>query len=158
MSSTTVNGKTHKLSLYRHSSGALVFGAGTVQWSWGLDTEHWGSSQVISPDMQQATVNLFADMDVQPATLQSGLVQTIAIYRFYCTGLNHYFTFQRSYIFFRMQPLPITGTATDAGGGVVASVEISVDGGYYLVSSDINAVDGNVTWSYSWASKFEWYI
>ena len=28
---------THNLTLYRHSSGALVFGAGTVQWGWGLD-------------------------------------------------------------------------------------------------------------------------
>ena len=28
---------THHLTLYRASSGALVFGAGTVQWAWGLD-------------------------------------------------------------------------------------------------------------------------
>ena len=28
---------THHLSLYRAPSGALVFGAGTVQWAWGLD-------------------------------------------------------------------------------------------------------------------------
>ena len=31
---------THHLTLYRHDSGALVFGAGTVQWSWGLDDTH----------------------------------------------------------------------------------------------------------------------
>ena len=31
---------THSLTLYRHASGALVFGAGTVQWSWGLDSNH----------------------------------------------------------------------------------------------------------------------
>ena len=31
---------THALTLYRHASGALVFGAGTVQWSWGLDGNH----------------------------------------------------------------------------------------------------------------------
>ena len=30
----------HALTLYRHASGALVFGAGTVQWSWGLDSNH----------------------------------------------------------------------------------------------------------------------
>src|SRR6516165_5995281 len=29
---------THHLTLYRAASGALVFGAGTVQWSWGLDS------------------------------------------------------------------------------------------------------------------------
>ena len=57
LSSTTVNSLTHKLSLYRHSSGALVFGAGTVQWSWGLDGAHWGGSTTTSTEMQQATVN-----------------------------------------------------------------------------------------------------
>ena len=31
---------THHLTLYRAASGALVFGAGTVQWTWGLDAEH----------------------------------------------------------------------------------------------------------------------
>ena len=29
---------THTLTLIAHASGALVFGAGTVQWSWGLDS------------------------------------------------------------------------------------------------------------------------
>src|SRR5450755_2302400 len=52
LSSTTVSGvqpfidygslvgtgtETHHLTLYKAPSGALVFGAGTVQWSWGLD-------------------------------------------------------------------------------------------------------------------------
>ena len=50
-----------------HASGALVFGAGTVQWSWGLDATHdRGSARRSTPRMQQATVNLFADMGVQP--------------------------------------------------------------------------------------------
>src|SRR6185436_14971454 len=54
-SATTVNGvnklidygstyatgnATHSLTLYRHPSGAFIFGAGTVQWSWGLDSHH----------------------------------------------------------------------------------------------------------------------
>ena len=30
----------HHLTLYRAPSGALVFGAGTVQWAWGLDSHH----------------------------------------------------------------------------------------------------------------------
>jgi hypothetical protein len=39
--STVANGTaTHTLSLYRASSGALVFGAGTVQWAWGLDNQN----------------------------------------------------------------------------------------------------------------------
>ena len=64
---------THSLSLYRHGSGALVFGAGTIQWSWGLDTYHDIPGPAADRRMQQATVNLFADMGVQPATLQPGL-------------------------------------------------------------------------------------
>jgi hypothetical protein len=31
---------THHLTFYRASSGAIVFCAGTVQWSWGLDPHH----------------------------------------------------------------------------------------------------------------------
>ena len=89
LSSTTVNGDpilqdygstyatgvaTHNLTLYRDPSGALVFGAGTVQWSWGLDSNHDNGSAAPSPAMQQATVNLFADMGVQPpdAAVRSG--------------------------------------------------------------------------------------
>ena len=69
---------THHLMLYRAPSGALVFGAGTVNWSWGLNSNHDNPFGFVNPDpdpnMQQATVNLFADMGVQPSTLQSGLV------------------------------------------------------------------------------------
>ena len=60
---------THHLSLYRAPSGALVFGAGTVQWAWGLDNRTNGGA--VDPNMQQATVNLLADMGAQPATLCS---------------------------------------------------------------------------------------
>ena len=63
----------HALTLYRHVNGALVFGAGTVQWSWGLDAVHDGTATPTRLEMQQATVNLFADMGVQPATLGAGL-------------------------------------------------------------------------------------
>src|SRR5258705_12758321 len=72
----------HHLSLYRHASGSLVFGAGTVQWIWGLDTHHDTNVDVGSttPDVniQQATINLFADMGTQPATLQGSLVAASA--------------------------------------------------------------------------------
>ena len=44
--SKTSRPQTHSLSLYRAPSGALVFGAGTVQWSWGLDvTNAWNNSR-----------------------------------------------------------------------------------------------------------------
>ena len=35
---------THHLTLYRHQSGALVFGAGTVQWSGAHDTHPDGTT------------------------------------------------------------------------------------------------------------------
>ncbi len=48
---------THRLTFYKHSSGALVFGAGTVQWSWGLDENHDRVGMPADLRMQQATVN-----------------------------------------------------------------------------------------------------
>jgi hypothetical protein len=62
------------LTLYRHSSGAWVFGAGTVQWAWGLDSDHDRGGAPADLAMQQSIVNLFADMGVGAATLQTGLV------------------------------------------------------------------------------------
>ncbi len=67
---------THNMTLYRAPSGARVFGAGTVQWAWGLDDYRTGTT--IDQNMRQATVNLFADMGVQPVTLPAGLTAASA--------------------------------------------------------------------------------
>ena len=68
---------THSLTLYRHASGALVFGAGTIQWSWGLDNNHDrqpdGVTDYTNQSVRQGTVNLFGDMGAQPMTLQADL-------------------------------------------------------------------------------------
>ena len=68
---------THHLIMYRAPSGALVFGSGTIQWSWGLNSQHDNPFGFDNPNpdvnMEQATINLFADMGVQPATIQAGL-------------------------------------------------------------------------------------
>jgi hypothetical protein len=77
---------THSLTLYRshtvdalgNPKTALVFGAGTVQWSWGLDGNHDRGGSLPDARMQQATVNLLADMGTQPGSIQSGLVTTTA--------------------------------------------------------------------------------
>ena len=47
--------------------------------------------------------------------------------------------------------MTISGTATDAGGGVVAGVEVSTDGGttWHPVTT-MSAPNTSVTWSYSW--------
>ena len=151
MSSRTANNRTHKLSLYRHNSGALVFGAGTVQWSWGLDGNHFGGSSVVSPEMQQATVNLFADMDVQPATLQAGLVAATKSTDFTApvTALTVPPNNSAGSV---GTDITIAGTATDVGG-VVGSVEVSTDGGLTWRPATISAPDAAVNWTYTWTPQ-----
>ena len=161
MSTTTYNGApvlqdygsnyasgtaTHHLTLYRAPapSGALVFGAGTVQWSWGLDGHHDGGTTTPDVRMQQATVNLFADMGVQPATLQSGL--TAATASTDKTPPTSAITAPAAGTNVQSgTPVTITGTATDAGGGVVGGVEVSVDNG-----TTWHPATGRGSWSYTW--------
>ena len=138
---------THHLMMYRAPGGALVFGAGTVQWSWGLNSNHddpFGDPQPPDPNMQQATVNLFADMGVQPATLQSGLVPASASTD--RTPPTSAITSPASGSTVSTgNAVTISGTASDGGGGVVAGVEISVDGG-----STWHPANGRASWSYTW--------
>jgi Domain of unknown function (DUF4082)/Fibronectin type III domain/Bacterial Ig domain len=167
LSSTTVNGletfvdygthvvekslATHSLSLYRAPSGALVFGAGTVQWSWGLDnTNAWDggstdpSGHAPDPNMEQATVNLLAEMGAQPATLQSGLVA--ATKSTDTTPPTATVTSPTAGQQLKSgQSVTITGTAADTGGGVVAGVEVSTDGG-----KTWHPANGTTSWNYVW--------
>jgi hypothetical protein len=168
LSSTTVSGveiftdyashtgtgpATHNLTLYRAPSGALVFGAGTVQWSWGLDnTNAWQisttdpSGNPPDPNMQQATVNLFADMGAQPSTLQSGMVaatkstDTVAPSSLVTSPAAGSTVADGSKV-------TISGTASDAGGGVVAGVEVSIDGG-----ATWHPASGTTNWTYTWSA------
>ena len=152
---------THHLTLYRHASGALVFGAGTVQWAWGLDAHHDTETGVppervnenttrvgVDPNgpdrnVRQATVNLFADMGVQPATLAPDLVRAEA-------------SDDREPPVSRIDeprtgsslppgPVQISGAAHDRGGGRVAAVEVSVDGG-----ATWHPAEGREAWRYEW--------
>ena len=67
--------------------------------------------------VQQATVNLFADMGAQPATLQSGLVAATASTDTTAPDLDDHLAGRRRDGPRRRSRSPITGTATDAGGG-----------------------------------------
>ena len=132
---------THNLTMYRAPSGARVFGAGTVQWGWGLDD--WNPAGNPSDrNMRQATVNLFADMAAQPATRQSDLSAASAT-----TDATRPTAIVSSPPASAADGTRITlsGTASDAGGGVVAGVEISTDNGetWHLAT-------GTTAWSYSW--------
>ncbi|MEO8062817.1 MAG: DUF4082 domain-containing protein [Pseudomonadota bacterium] len=134
----------HALTMYKHASGARVFGAGTVQWAWGLDANHDRAGTPVSLVMQQATVNLFADMNVQPASLQAGLsaqspssdsaAPTVTIIA-PVAGAN-----------VPQNGLVISGSASDVGGQV-AGVEVSTDGG-----TTWHPATGRGTWSYSWTT------
>jgi hypothetical protein len=148
---------THHLTLFRAPSGALVFSAGTVQWAWGLDANHDtetgipperanGSNIRIGVDLkgpvraiQQATLNLFADMGVQPTTRQEGLVAAAA-------------STDRTPPASRVNggaaravgngAFEVTGVASDTGG-VVAGVEVSVDAG-----TTWHPAEGTTRWRY----------
>ncbi|MBD3781902.1 MAG: DUF4082 domain-containing protein [Micrococcales bacterium] len=133
---------THSLTLYRAASGALVFGAGTAQWSWGLDSySNDTGTETVSKDIQQATVNVFADMGIQPLTRQSDLVAatkttdttaptaTVSAMTGATVGTA----------------TTLSGTAVDSGGGRVAGVEVSVDGG-----TTWKRATGTSSWSLPW--------
>jgi hypothetical protein len=147
---------THHLTLFRAPSGALVFSAGTVQWAWGLDPNHdtetgipperaLSSNIRIGVDLkgpvraiQQATMNLLADMGAQPATRQDGLVAAAA---------STDRTPPASRVDGAAKPsgsgaFEVSGTASDAGG-VVGGVEVSVDGG-----KTWHPADGTTKWRY----------
>jgi hypothetical protein len=134
------NTVVHHMTLYRAPSGSLVFSSGTLQWAWGLDDNHDNSSPGPDTRMQQATVNLFADMGVQPATIRPGLV----------TSTKSTDTTPPSSAITPIPgaqvnlPVTISGTATDVNG-IVGSVELSTDGGQTW-----NPANGREQWSFVW--------
>lgn len=153
---------THHLVMYRHQSGALVFGAGTVQWPWGLDAHHdtetgvpperantWNTrvgEDPLGPEpaIQQATVNLLADMGVQPATLQEHLVPGIGSTDRTPPVTEIDAPTDGSTI---RGAVRLTGTARDAGGGVVAAVEVSMDAG-----ETWHPASGRESWWFEWSA------
>uniref|UniRef100_A0A7S4GIK2 N,N-dimethylformamidase beta subunit-like C-terminal domain-containing protein n=1 Tax=Eutreptiella gymnastica TaxID=73025 RepID=A0A7S4GIK2_9EUGL len=138
---------THHLTLYRHSSGALVFGAGTVQWMWGLDAHHDSPNGMpperanpytirvgvdrTAPDpaVQQATLNLLVDMGVHPHTPQPDLTltasstDTVAPKSEIASCQVHRLSGRDKH-----RELVCHGVAHDVGG-VVAAVEITATAG-----------------------------
>jgi len=136
---------THQLTLYRAPSGALVFGAGTVYWAWGLSDSHDLEETPTDSRVQQAMVNLLADMGVQPQTLASGLIKgqastdrTAPVSSIDAVGAV---TAGELYT--------LTGTVSDVGG-VVAGVEVSTDGGASWHPATATA--GKV-WTYTWSPQ-----
>jgi hypothetical protein len=142
---TTGSGvSTHSLTLYRAPSGALVFGAGTVYWAWGLSDNHDLQPTPTDARVQQAMINLLADMGIQPGTLQSGLVAATA-----STDATAPTSIINPIASFSAQSVvTISGTATDLGGGVIGGVEVSTDGGVNWYTAT-----GDETWTYTWSPQ-----
>ncbi|ACI59294.1 outer membrane adhesin like protein (plasmid) [Rhizobium leguminosarum bv. trifolii WSM2304] len=132
---------THNLTLYRAPSGALVFGAGTVYWTWGLSNNHDNEATPTDPRVQQAMVNLLADMGIQPGTLQSGLTATTGSAD--TVAPTSVITVPATVV--ANSTVTISGTAADTGGGVIASVEVSTDNG-----ASWHPATGDENWTYSW--------
>jgi len=138
---------THHTTLYRAPSGALVFSAGSVQWTWGLDATHDGNGAPADPRMQQAQVNLLADMGAQPATLSTGLAAATASTD--TTAPTATVTTPAAGAALpNGSSVTVTGTAADAGGGVVAAVEVSTDGG-----TSWRLASGTTSWTYSYLQQ-----
>ena len=159
--STPPGDVTHNLTLYKAPSGALVFGAGTVFWSWGLSDQHDSApygGDIANTAIQQAMVNLFADMGVQPGEADSvlaaqGLVRATASTDTVAPTTTLAITGAPTHVT-AGQAVTITGTATDDDGnpltadGQVAAVEVSTDGGSnWLVAT------GLANWTYTWTAS-----
>ncbi|MBI2823285.1 MAG: DUF4082 domain-containing protein [Planctomycetia bacterium] len=139
---------TQNMTLYRAGSGALVFSAGTVQYSWALDNRHdIYYNGATDKNLQQATVNLFADMGAQPGSLMASLIRATMS------------TDALAPVSTITSPLPgatvqagatvtIRGTSQDQGGGVIAAVEVSVDGGITW-----HPASGTTSWTYTFAPR-----
>nr|WP_246728472.1 DUF4082 domain-containing protein [Microvirga terricola] len=135
---------THNLTLYRAPSGALVFGAGTVYWAWALDDNHDNETTPVDPRVKQAMVNLFADMGIQPGTLEAGLVPATQS----TDTIKPVSTITSPNVGASItvgQTVTITGTASDSGGGVVVAVDVSTDSGVTW-----HRAIGRGSWTYNW--------
>ena len=115
--------------------------------SWGLDANHDEGPSVPDVRIEQAMVNLFADMYVQPATLVAGLVPATASTDTIAPVSSVISPTAGSIV--QGSPITITGTAADSGGGIVAGVEVgfSTDGG---TTWTWHPATGGANWSYSW--------
>lgn len=168
----------HKLTLYRNRAkdkvdvcgnnkqvsnppqSSLVFGAGTLQWSWALSSFRDGDKMDMDYNIQQATLNLFADMNVMPYKIIQDSPPTNLTQRAHYQQLvmPQSSTDYLPPVSTIMQPNRVTpdiklantrvihlyGTTYDRGGGVVAAVEVSINAGR--------------TWHQASISKDTWHL
>ncbi|KIS26983.1 hypothetical protein TV39_12935 [Arthrobacter sp. SPG23] len=137
---------THNTTMYKAASGALVFSAGTVQWTWGLDQEHDGNGAAADPRMQQAQINLLADMGAQPGTRDTALTAASASSDAAAPTVSISSPAEGAVIA-HGGSVTVSGTASDTGG-IVAGVEVSTDGG-----TTWHPAQGKQNWTYTYIQK-----
>src|SRR3989442_1957304 len=150
---------THHMTVYRHVSATntplgLVFSAGSIQFAWGVDNTHDGDLAPV-PDarLQQATVNLFADMGVQPGSLRVGLLDATASGDTAPPASTIVSVLPASLQVGTPATISRTGqdfgvgdaTSTPALLGALAGVEVSVDSG-----TTWHPATGREAWTYTW--------
>ena len=113
---TNVNGRADyaNSSIYQAPSGAWVFGAGTMSWSWALDSYNNGSG-VVDARIQQTTANLMNAFLSAPVVHDLKVTAPTAV----TAG----------------QAFPVTVTAEDESGNTVTSYSGTV----HFSSSDTSA-------------------
>lgn len=125
---------------YPHlTSTSLVFGAGTIQWSWALSEKRDGSKIAPDRDIQQATLNLFADMGVFPGSFVADMTPPLVFPKIstdvYPPSSKIAGAHQKEIIHHgdgvKEVLIEVRGLAKDdeRSGGRVAAVEVSADGG-----------------------------
>ena len=107
---------THSLTSYKATSGALVFGSGTVQWPWGLDDSHDRGNAPAIPACSRRRSICSADMGISPGSPQNGMT---------VTGPSTDTT------------APTTTITSPIGGTTVASGTVTVQG----TATDVGGVD-----------------
>ena len=121
-------------------------------WTWGLSDEHDSSpygANIENTDLQQFTVNMFADMGIQPAVTDA-ILATRGLVRASASSDTVAATTTLTDLpegISTLVPVTITGSASDTGG-VVGVVEVSLDGG-----ATWKVADGKGDWSYTWVPR-----
>ena len=131
---------------YRAPGGALVFGGGTIDWSWGLNSDHdnpfTSTRRPPTPTCNRPRLTCLpiwastrnAAEGLQVAAKSTDTAPPISIITSPASGatVNGGAT------------VTVTGTATDSGGAV-GGVEVSGDGG-----TTWHPATGRENWSYDW--------
>lgn len=147
---STSGDEDHHMVFYRTRGGSYVWATGLIFFAFALDNVHdrYGNNDHrADPVLQQATVNMLADMKVQPATLAGGLSPASATTDLQKPGsvLSNLISGQTV---FMDNEVELRGTARDIGG-VVGAVDVSTDGGATWHPATWNAATDQ--WSYRWA-------